>query len=385
MPSLAFFPWLKLTEPTTLGPYRLVPYGAAHNVPRDVRRIVSSHKQGRGTPIEHAVLIEVNGSLESQLTDDQVAEVFRLRELLCFAALAKRQFFHHSGYLNAHSLQCVVQDYKPGEASVATSARRRDGNNRCLWPDERAVLCPDHVSAGTSLVYDTAFLTALIDADAQDETGWLRDGVELYNLANTDSPDVRPHTELVLCVAATQRFMGAEKRSDARQLASGFDELLSSRAPATRGLTDCKREGVANLTKARTLREVWFDDFYASRGVVAHGRPAGKPRSIWTIMEHLLLASFIIPRLVMVRLASEGRYELTEQGNDELAAFDYLLSESDLTTQRNPEDAPEWPWREALYQASRDRHQIRFQAALAAGLFDDLAAQLLDSDEAGDA
>lgn len=100
MPTLAFFPWLKLNEPTTLGSYRLVPYEAEHSVPKDIRRIVSSHKQGRGTPVEHAVLVEVNGSLESQLSDDQVADIFRLRELLCFAALAERQFFNHSGYLH---------------------------------------------------------------------------------------------------------------------------------------------------------------------------------------------------------------------------------------------------------------------------------------------
>lgn len=274
MPSLAFFPWLKLTEPTTLGEYGLVPYVADQTLPTDVRRIVASHKQGRGTPINHAVLIEANGNLESQLSDDQVADIFRLRELLCFAALAQRQFFYHSGYLNAHSLQCVVQDYKVGEVSVATSARRRDGNNRCLWLDERAVPCPDHVSAGTPLMYDSRFLAALVDADEQDETGWLRDGVELYNLANTDSPDVRPHTELVLSVAAAQRLMGAEKRSDARQLASCFDEVLGSRVPATRSLLDCKRGGIANLNKPRTLREVWFDDFYASRGVVEARRVA---------------------------------------------------------------------------------------------------------------
>lgn len=370
MPSLAFFPWLKLTEPTALGAYRLVPYNVEATLPSDLKRIVKSHKQGRGAPVDHAVIIEVDGNLESEINDEQLADIFRLREFLCFAALARRQFFYHSGYLNAHSLQCVVQDYKQGEVSVATSARRRGGNSKCLWLDERAVQCPAHVSSSTPLAYDAAFLEALLDTDAQDEDGWLRDGIELFNLANTDSPDVRPHTELVLCVAATQRLMGAEKRSDARHLGSCFSELLATVAAPTRDLLDCKREPVARLTKPRNLREVWFDDFYASRGVVAHGRPAGKPRSIWTIMEHLLLASFIIPRLVKVRLAGEGRYLLTEHDHDELAAFDYLLCEADLTTPRDKDDVPEWPWREALYQAARVRHEAHFHAALAAELFD---------------
>ncbi|HEX2877125.1 MAG TPA: hypothetical protein VHP33_38000 [Polyangiaceae bacterium] len=83
----------------------------------------------------------------------------------------------------------------------------------------------------------------------------------------------------------------------------------------------------------------------------------------------------------MVRLANEGRYELTERDSDEIAAFDYLLCEADLTTQRNAEERPEWPWREALYDASHDRHQARFQAALAAGLLNDLAAELFEDNE----
>jgi hypothetical protein len=68
----------------------------------------------------------------------------------------------------------------------------------------------------------------------------VRDAVELFNLANTDSPDIRPHTELVLCVAAAQRLLGMEKKSKARELALEFAKALED-MPPERSLSDCRR------------------------------------------------------------------------------------------------------------------------------------------------
>jgi hypothetical protein len=222
------------------------------------------------------------------------------------------------------------------------------------------------VSPHSPLVVDQAVVAALIRRCAADGD-WLRDGIELFNLANTDSPDVRPHTELLLAVASAQRLMGVEKKSDTHELSARFAELLKLAVPATRpeGLND--RPGLAS----KEARKVWFEDFYASRGVVAHGRPSGKRRATWSIVEHLLLASYVIPRLALIRLHEFGDYQLTQTDRDEIAAFDYLLAEPKFfEPEEQSNGGQHWPWREALGKAHdavwHERAVFAFAEALGA-------------------
>ncbi|MES1174030.1 MAG: hypothetical protein ABUL62_06850 [Myxococcales bacterium] len=350
----------------SFGDMQLVPYAPEGSWSDDLRRVLGAYKHGVGQPLQHATLLQIAGSVEPEIGDSELDQIAQLREALCFAGLHRREFFNFKGYVNAHTFQCIVQNFQRGTIGVGVTARRRDGSTSNFWFDEREVPCPAHVSPHSSLLVDEAIVAALLRRCAA-AGDWLRDGIELFNLANTDSPDVRPHTELLLAVASVQRLIGLEKKSDAHELSARFADLLdlAVRSARREGIND--RPGLAS----KEARRVWFEDFYASRGVVAHGRPSGKPRATWSIVEHLLLASYVIPRLVLVRLQEFGDYQLTQTDRDEIAAFDYLLAEPKLfEPEERSNGAQHWPWREALSKAHdavwHERAVLAFAEALGA-------------------
>jgi hypothetical protein len=361
MPTLAFLPWVHVADPVKLGRFGLLPYQRAGTWPEDVHRIVGAYEFMPNRPVEKATLVEVDGAVGGELADDDVEDIFNLRRAVSFAGLRHRRFFRHDGYLNDHTFACVIQNYRPGQEGVGVVARGRDGGRQKLWTMAVRVPCPDHVSGGKVATVDAGLVSALCSAMEGTKGDAVRDAIELFNLANTDSADVRPHTELLLCVASLQRLLGVSKKSKAHGLAKSFALALAGIEPE-RAPSDCRR-AIPSQSKAETLRELWFEDFYASRGVVAHGRPGGPPNPLWTVNEHLLLSSYIIPRLALVRLAEDEFRSLTEHDSAEIADFDHLLCPSNLFGPPDPTDDDPEPaddsqaWTDTLFAAAGERHR----------------------------
>jgi len=80
--------------------------------------------------IEHATLVEVRGSVEPDIGDSELESIAQLREALCFAGLHSGNFFTTKGYVNAHSFQCIVQNFQPGKLGVGVTARREGHRSR---------------------------------------------------------------------------------------------------------------------------------------------------------------------------------------------------------------------------------------------------------------
>ena len=368
-----------------------MPYSRGGNWPDDIHRILGAYEHPPGRPVKNATIVSVDGVVGGELTDGDVEETFDLRRVLSFAALKGRRFFQLSGYLNDHTFTCVVQNFRPGQDGVGISARRRDGSTDKLMSQGWRVFCPTHISPQSKVHIDVELAGAL-RTEMEGKGGLaLRDAVELFNLANTDSPDVRPHTELLLSVAAAQRMLGVEKRSKGRVLAKRFAEVLDA-VPVERTPSDSRR-AIPNSTKATSLRQVWFEDFYMCRGAVAHGRPGGPPRPIWKPAEHLLLASYILPRVVLLRLATTGVLSLTDDDKSEIADFDHLLCQSNLfgppddTADNSQADqvddcSQSWAWNEAIFEADSERslrkHRPELERALAALFFGEDASATSD-------
>jgi hypothetical protein len=361
MLTLAFLPWIHVPDPVKLGRFRLVPYERAGTWAEDVHRIVAAYECVPDRPVEKATLVEVDGAVGGDLADSDIEEIFNLRRAVSFAGLRHRRFFRHDGYVNDHTFACVVQNYRPGQKGVGVVARGRDGGRRKLWTMGVRVPCPDHVTGGKIAAVDAELVSALCTAMEGPKGDAMRDAIELLNLANTDSADIRPHTELLLSVASLQRVLGVSKKSKAHELTKSFAEALASIEPE-RVPSDCRRT-IPSKSKAATLRELWFEDFYACRGAVAHGRPVGPPKPIWTLDEHLLLSSYVIPRVALLRLAEDGFRSLTEHDRSEIADFDHLLCPSTLFGPPDPtDDDPEPPddsqaWTDTLFAAAGERHR----------------------------
>jgi hypothetical protein len=137
------------------------------------------------------------------------SRLFRARELVGFAALAGRRLFQgHFDYCNFDTYAFIIQHYDPGNpGAFSFSTRRRDSVTQHLRnADEFAFMKPLHVASHAQMRFDSGFLAGLLKAD---EGGALPyEAIVELNRANTDSPDVPSHTEVVLTKSAFEYLFG---------------------------------------------------------------------------------------------------------------------------------------------------------------------------------
>lgn len=214
------------------------------------------------------------------------------------------------------------------------------------------MVCPPHVEAEKPLQFDGRFFNGLLRSTPR--APWLAEAVDLYHLSNTDSSDVQPHTEVVLAVAALQRALNAEHLFREPEIANAFVTALSP-IPHARTVAACRRRFEKGARPpGQTLRELWFRDLYRLRNAFAHGETRPVRRRGWTAEEHLCLTSYILPRLVMVRLSELGTYELSDTDRDEIGAFDCLLCLRTFKQGTKGRQRAQWPWSECYFSATNE-------------------------------
>lgn len=242
---LAFFPWLRLQEHPTVGPYELVPYsrgeqpaGEGTSEQATLDSILEPYVSSRAEPSGRATLLRCDGGeLTAELTKEQRQRMFEFSEVVAFAGLAAREYFRHT-YWNRDHFRFVIQGFRDPAGGAAILTRRRDGSTQSYWPREHYLVTrPIHVSTGT-VSLDHAFLEALIGLrDAEDWTRY-REAIETFNLANTDSVDLREEVELVLINGAFERLFDLHRGREA-ELAEAFCAAV---APFSRVAFDhCER------------------------------------------------------------------------------------------------------------------------------------------------
>ena len=102
-------------------------------------------------------------------------------------------------------------------------------------------------------------------------------------------------------------------------------------------------------------------------GNLAHGHPEDRQPSTWTVPEHLLLTSFVIPRLVKRILSDMNLYDLTHDDHGDISALEPLPNLPDVFAQLGPHEEDS-AWRRVL----ANEHLRDFVAARVKGTpFDD--------------
>ena len=157
MPSvIAFLPWAFVKSIVSVGPLRLLPYRKG-SLPGDLPHVTQANIDGvldayadrPNLPISRGTLVELDGWQSGMdITDEQVARLFRTRHLLGFSALAQRELFQQQfGYSNFDTYTLVIQHFNPeAPGTFSFTVRRRDGMSQHLWgSDEFAFHRPLHV------------------------------------------------------------------------------------------------------------------------------------------------------------------------------------------------------------------------------------------------
>jgi len=155
---------------------------------------------------------------------------------------------------------------------------------------------------------------------------------------------VLPETEAVNIVGAFERFFELSRGKE-DELADQFSVALSPGEAILPSDSERVKRSVSpeKFLKRQSMREVWIRDFFQLRGDHAHGKIEPQKKTLWTLREHLLLASFAFPLVVKRALAEEGDYVMTPDDTADIAAFERLL-EPDHFAERRQEDTSPYPW-----------------------------------------
>ena len=137
---------------------------------------------------------------------------------------------------------------------------------------------------------------------------------------------------MVATVGAFERLFDCNHGNE-KDLATRFMQAFQ---PAERVPVDaCGRIPAERFRRCQWVAEVWIRDLFRLRGDFAHGKRTNRYRAVWNTEEHLLLSSFVFPRIVKSVLASEGHYTLTDEDHRDLETFEHLVACDDLFSAPN--------------------------------------------------
>lgn len=328
MTAIAFFPWVRIAEPCTIGAIRLLPFLAgsqpgatAYINQSQIDGVLAAYSHSRQHPVTEAMLLEVgNWHLGMPLDDATVDELFRVRTAVVFSALSARSLFRgHFGYTNAQAYQLVVQRFDPDEPTrFAFITRRRDGGTSHVWAAKHfAFERPHQVAAHERFSLDLELLRALSQPNLQ---GWLYEALVEFNAANTDSNDIPEHVELVMSKTALEWLLqvGDKWQAFARAIRAIVPTQLEATGPLAQQWTE-------RYPRAPDLLGAWAQEFSQLRNWSAHADEREDTQFVWRARQHLAFVSILIPLLVKRLLAVDGHYTLTAVDTLKLERISRLL------------------------------------------------------------
>lgn len=349
--AIAFFPWWAIDVPVTFGPIRLLPFSKGnlpgeldHMAQSDIDGVFSAYANRPGHRVKTATLLEVDDWRTGQNPESQVERLFLARDALGFASLASRKLFHgHFGYCCFDNFMLVVRGYRPGQADTFSyTMRRRDGGSRHLWSSDLFTFQrPLHVDSSLKTEPLNDALVCLL-MDATTPSRWI-EAVQEFNRANTDSPDIPLHVELVMMKSAFEQLLAIDEKwqSFTHALGAFLPPAQIGARPATGPLVQRWKDRFP-----KSVRPIcaWAKEFCARRGAAAHGN-SGRKDPVWSDQAHLAFATLLFP-LLLKKIASEaGRYNIDLEDMDHLARIEQYLEHDPFVYRDDDEDdRKRHPW-----------------------------------------
>jgi len=352
--GVAFLPWVGLSAPLTIGRLRLLPYergkapgDVAHCTQESLDRVMSAYAGHQDRGIEDATLIEVGDWYTGMDADGKINEFFRLRDFIGMAALAKRRFFTHFQYCNFDTYHLVVQRFtKTSAGKQAVMSRRRDGSTMAYWAaKDFAFHRPMHVDGRASVDLEEALLKALLDLPAGSDH--VLEAIREFAHANTDSPDVMPHVELIMMKSAFEWLLdsGPDIHPFRKALAAAFAGIKRIEDQEIKG----PRKGAWQKAwpKADNLLDAWAREFHALRGSSAHGVQRNAPKFVWPLHTHLLFTATLFPLLLKMWCERKGLYKLDLRDREKLRRIEQYIAEDPLDPKygEDNDEEIENPWK----------------------------------------
>jgi len=368
--QIAFFPWLYLKEPITLGTLTFLPFRDERgNFPAPLTDLADSltiilrgYVDMHGEPIDKCVVVTHSGRDPVwNLEDDDHNLVRRCALILALAAISKNAYNTNIGcYANSTTFQFFRQRFTEPVEYIAFGVRRRDGSTTDAGyrHGEIKFTVPPQSKSLRETCIDAEFAVAIERAVAANSPTARRliPALSFFSLANTDSDVMDQDAEVILFGSGFEQLLNAYNRTNLNR-ATG--NLLQPYASTTVEQALAARPGIvvepeyAAAQRAWPLHRKWAQELYDLRSTYAHGLDYAARTWGWAPIEHVVMAAFVFPLLVKLLLTSEGYYTLADDDDGMLAAIDKLLGTT-RWAQRVPNKNATF-WQDVLFDTKHDR------------------------------
>lgn len=341
--TIVLCPWLVLEKTATIKPFEFVPFDLDQDSLRPnlenghghLKAILAGYRDEHGQTIRRATLVvsEENSPVwdfgDKPLTDvDEVTSLF----FLC-ASACNRYYTQLGQKVNSSYFGAIAQSFVGSPGLMTYRVRRRDGYIISSGYRLGEIVFSRPVACHTTqpIRVDDA-LVGSFEKASQTSSAVLRrvvSALSFFQLANTDSDEMRPEAEVILMAAAFEQLLGT--RASAWDLGDKLSHLLGKYG--TKTISDMaasrtyarlsQKPKIAN--QSHFIHRKWIEELYRLRGAVVHGRNLSRQTWLWEPSAHLVFGAFLFPLVVKLLLASEGHCALTGEDIGHLKAVDMLL------------------------------------------------------------
>jgi hypothetical protein len=282
-------------------------------------------------------------------------------DILAVTAMSNQRFFQQlSPHVNATNFRPIFQGVSQDSDRIALFVRRRGSslNVGGYHFDDVKFQMPLSAYHTECPQLPKRFCDAVNRARTRRTATWvaLEESLPLFLLGHAETPELPDEACVMLSAIALERLL--EATGSALQLSEKFSLLWQ---PYTRlKISSAKRVRPDNNNHRKVqanwaIHQKWAKELYEVRSSVAHRGPVSGYTQNWKPSQHLVIAAFVYPLLVKLRLAAEGFYTLDDKEMGACDALDELLDSDWGAGWKRP---PEWPSILSRHEQSRALKKI---------------------------
>lgn len=367
MGNLVFLPWAKNDKQIAIGEFILTPYERANKpfgITTDNQKLVDGildpYRAHANKPIQNSLILSFKDSdLLKELNENDFTKIYNFSELFTFSNLSSREYFDSilDNYCNRDAFQIIIQGFgnETEYKGSAITRRRRDGSSTTYYTkDALFINKPGHIISQRVLKTDFVFLESLLKAQevfSEKEWSAIFESIINFNLANKDSEDISENIELILINNSFERLLDTNGKED--ELAQKLTAILKPEVDLPKEYcVKLKNIDGNRFKKSIYIRDIWIRDLFRIRNNIAHGKLTSQYPLVFSLKNHLLLASLIFPIILKLIISTRGLYNLSNDDKMIVNIFEKLVCAEHFQIENKDEnDIPEFPWHKIFSEA----------------------------------
>ncbi|MBY5660916.1 hypothetical protein [Rhizobium leguminosarum] len=381
---IAFLPWTSIGQKISLLGFAFQPITLEEisaftgpEIAEEAAAAIRTHVDQAGKPVEGCTLVlRPRSAVPWDIPDNSWRRLAWAAELLAFGALAEQRFLVNpvfSPHMNAAMFRPVNHAVTAGSPFFSVFYPRRGGGLRVGGRSATNTVFqqPYQVEGTKCGRINNRLIRAILQAERMSPAIFnaVQSALDLWLLANSESPELDIASCNMLSAMSFERLMEPSETS-ASKLAETFSSLWARFPVRTIGSSPKIKMDNEPTWHAEQqswpLRRKWIKELYEARSAYVHRGTRSRFSTNWDDWQHLVIAAYVFPLAVKLRLEQVGLYHLDDDEVVSCGVLDDLLCSDwgDGTWQ----NTPEWPRILDEAQASSGRYRAITQAMQDAGL-----------------